>query len=62
MTAILDFGAVGGFFGGALLVAFVLEWLSLLGLLSLMPLPARPAPKTVSMEAATKKTRAALGR
>jgi hypothetical protein len=47
MTAILDFGAVGGFIASAMLVAWVLEWLSLLGLMSLMPLPPRPAPKTV---------------
>ena len=62
MTAILDVGAVGGFIGGAFLVAFVLEWLSLLGLMSLMPLPAGPAPQTVSIDAATKKTPEGLGR
>jgi hypothetical protein len=49
MTAILDFGAVGGFIAGSVLVAWVLEWFSLLALMSLMPLPARPAPKTVSI-------------
>jgi hypothetical protein len=49
MTAILDFGAVGGFIAGAMAVAWALEWLSLLGLMSLMPLPARPAPKTVAI-------------
>ena len=62
MTAIWDIGAVGGFIGGAFLVAFVLEWLSLLGLMSLMPLPAGPVPKTVSIDAATKKTPEGLGR
>lgn len=49
MMAILDFGAVGGIIAGSLLLAFVLQWVSLLGLMSLMPLPARPAPKTVSI-------------
>ena len=62
MTAILDIGAVGGFIGGAFLVAFVLEWLSLLGLMSLMLLPSRPAPKLVSIDAAVKKTPGGPGR
>ena len=49
VTTMLDFGAVGGFIASAMLVAWVLEWLSLLGLMSLMPLPVRPAPKTVAI-------------
>jgi hypothetical protein len=49
MTAILDFGAVGGFIAGSLLVAWALEWFSLLALMSLMPLPVRPAPKAISI-------------
>jgi hypothetical protein len=55
MTAILDFGAAGGFIAGALLLAFVLEWLSLLGLMSLMPISVRPAPKTVSIASVREK-------
>jgi hypothetical protein len=56
MTAILDFGAAGGFIAGSLLLAFVLEWLGLLGLMSLMPLPARPSPNIVSLAAAADKS------
>ena len=49
MSPILDFGAVGGFIAGSVLVAWALEWFSLLALMSLMPLPVRPVPKNVSI-------------